>query len=197
MGKDKSLVCKCYYKLAVLYDEHQDYDNAILNYQKNYITSSESKDNKCYSVCLTNLALIFSEQGKYKDASEYLKLALIYDSEVNDFENMYFSQKELAKLYIRLDETSAIGYYKQALDSAKKINDVFKEALVHFEMGEFYYDKQEDEKALVNFFNAKTILKKVQDNENILRVESRIKDIKMRLDDMAYNLIAQKYENQN
>ena len=197
MGKYKSLVCKCYYKLAVLYDEHQDYDNAILNYQKNYITSSESKDNKYYSVCLTNLALIFSERGKYKDASEYLKLALIYDSEVNDYENMYFSQKELAKLYIRLDETSAIGYYKQALDSAKKMNDIFKEALVHFEMGDFYYDKGEDEKALVNFFNAKTILKKVNDSENILRVESRIKDIKIRLDDIAFNVIAQKYEEQN
>lgn len=195
LGKDKALACKCYYKLGVLYDEHQDYKNAILNYQKNYITSSESKDNKYYSVCLTNLALILSEQGKYKDASEYLKLALIYDSEANDYENMYFSQKELAKLYIRLDETSAIGYYKQALDSAKKMNDVFKEALVHFEMGEFYYDKQEDEKALVNFFNAKLILKKVNDNENILRVESRIKDIKLRLDDLAFNLIAQKYEN--
>lgn len=195
MGKDKALVCKCYYKLGVLYDEHQDFENAIINYQKNYITSSESKDNKYYSVCLTNLALIFSEQGRYKDASEYLKLALIYDSETNDWENMYFCQKELAKLYIKLDETSAIGYYKQALNSAKKINDVFKEALVHYEMGDFYYEKQEDEKALVNFLNAKVILKKVNDNENILRVESRIKDIKLRLDDMAYNLILQRYEN--
>lgn len=197
MGKDKALVCKCYYKLGVLYDEHQDWDSAIINYQKNYITSSEPKENKYYSVCLTNLALIFSEQGKYKDASEYLKLALIYDSEMNDYENMYFSQKELAKLYIRLDETSAIGYYKQALDSAKKMHDAFKEALVHFEMGEFYYDKVEDEKALVNFYNAKLILKKVNDSENILRVESRIKDIKLRLDDMAFNLISQKYEDKN
>ena len=110
---------------------------------------------------------------------------------------MYFSQKELAKLYIRLDETSAIGYYKQALDSAKKMNDIFKEALVHFEMGDFYYDKQEDEKALVNFLNAKTILKKVNDSENILRVESRIKDIKMRLDDVAFSLISDRYEKQN
>ena len=43
-----------------------------------------------------------------------------------------------------LDEISAIGYYKQALNSAKKLNDVFKEAIVHFEMGDFYYYKQED-----------------------------------------------------
>ena len=197
MGKDKSLVCKSYYKLAVLYDEHQDYENAIINYQKNYVTSSERHENKYYSVSLTNLALIYNEQGKFKDASDYLKLALIYDSEVDDWENMYFSQKELAKLYSRFDETSAIGYYKQALDSAKKMNDIFKEALVHFEMGEFFYDKGEDEKALVNFYNAKLILKKVADDENILRVDSRINDIKMRLDNMAFNLISQKYEEQN
>ena len=86
LGKDKPSVCKCYYKLAVLYDENQDYENAIKYYQKNYTTSSERNENKYYSVSLTNLALIYNEQGKYKEASEYLKLALIYDSEVNDFE---------------------------------------------------------------------------------------------------------------
>ncbi|MBQ8636218.1 tetratricopeptide repeat protein [bacterium] len=195
MGKDKTLVCKCYYKLAVLYDEHQDYENAIKYYQKNYTTSSERKENKYYSVSLTNLALIYNEQGRYKDAAEHLKLALIYDSEINDWENMYFSQKELAKIYSRFDEISSIGYYKQALDSAKKMNDVFKEALVHFEMGEFFYDRAEDEKALVNFYNARLILKRVSDNENIARVDSRIKDIKMRMDETAFDLIAKKYEN--
>ena len=195
LGKDKNLVCKCYYRLAVLYDEHQDYQNAIKYYQKNYQTSSERKENKYYSVSLTNLASIYNEQGRLKDSIDYLKLALIYDGEVDDWENMYFSQKELAKLYQRFDETSAIGYYKQALSSAKKLNDTFKEALVHFELGEFFYDRGEDEKALVNFYNAKIILKKIQDNENILRVESRIKDIKMRLDDTAFSLISQKYDN--
>jgi len=197
LGKDKALVCKCYYKLAVLYDEHQDYENAIKYYQKNYMTSSERKENKYYSASLTNLALIYNEQGRYKNASDYLKLALVFDSEINDWENMYFSQKELAKIHSRFDEVSAIGYYKQALDSAKKMNDVFKEALVHFEMGEFFYDKTEDEKALVNFYNARLILKNASDNENIARVELRIKDIKMRLDSTAFNLIAKKYENQN
>ena len=197
LGKDKAHVCKCYYKLAVLYDEHQDYESALMYYQKNYTTSSERSENKYYSVSLTNIALIYSEQGKFKDAAEHFKLALLFDSEVNDWENMYFSQKELAKLYSRFDEVSSIGYYKQALDSAKKLNDIFKEALVHFEMGEFFYDRGEDEKALVNFFNAKLILKKVSDKENITRVESRIKDIKMRVDNAVFDLISQKYENQN
>ena len=195
LGKDKALVCKCYYKLAVLYDENQEYDSAIKYYQKNYTTSSERNENRYYSVSLTNLALIYIEQEKYKEAVENLKLALLFDSEINDFENMYFSQKELAKLYSRFDETSSIGYYKQALDSAKKLNDTFKEALVHFEMGEFFYDRGEDEKALVNFYNARLILKNVSDEENITRVESRIRDIKMRMDVVAFDLITKKYEN--
>ena len=88
------------------------------------------------------------------------EIMIIYgEGEINDYENMYFSQKELAKLYSRFDETSSIGYYKQALDSAKKLKDTFKEALVHFEMGEFFYDRLEDEKALVNFLNSNDILK--------------------------------------
>ena len=195
LGKDKALVCKCYYKLAVLYDENQEYDSAIKYYQKNFTTSSERNENKYYSVSLTNLALILIEQGKYKEASENLKLALLFDSEINDWENMYFSQKELAKLYSRFDETSSIGYYKQALDSAKKLNDTFKEALVHFEMGEFFYDRGEDEKALVNFYNARLILKNVSDEENTARVNSRIRDIKIRMDELAFDLITKKYEN--
>lgn len=194
LGKDMALVCKCYYRLAVLYDEYQDYENAIKYYQKNYMTSSERKDNKYYSVSLTNLALIYNEQGRYKNAAEYLKLALIYDSEVNDYENMYFSQKELAKIYSRFDEISSIGYFKQALDSAKKMNDIFKEALVHFEMGQLFYDKEEDEKALVNFYNAKIILEKSSDRENIARVNSRIKDIKARMDETGFNIITKKYD---
>ena len=50
LGKDKALVCKCYYKLAVLYDENQEYDSAIKYYQKNFTTSSERNENKYYSV---------------------------------------------------------------------------------------------------------------------------------------------------
>ncbi|MBQ7287725.1 MAG: tetratricopeptide repeat protein [Candidatus Gastranaerophilales bacterium] len=194
MGKDKNLVCKAYYKLAVLYDEHQDWDNAIKYYKKNFTTSSERKENKYYSVSLTNLALIYSERLNYPQALEYLKMALIYDSETNDYENMYFSQKELAKIYSMLDETEAIKYYKNALDSAQKLNDIFKEALVYFELGEFYYDKQQDKKALVNFYNAKMILKKVSDVENIQRVDSRIKDIKIRFDKEKFEEISKEYD---
>ena len=194
MGKDKNLVCKAYYKLAVLYDEHQDWDNAIKYYKKNFTTSSERKENKYYSVSLTNLALIYSERLNYPQALEYLKMALIYDSEINDYENMYFSQKELAKIYSMLDETEAIKYYKNALDSAQKLNDIFKEALVYFELGEFYYDKQQDKKALVNFYNAKMILKKVSDVENIQRVDSRIKDIKIRFDKEKFEEISKEYD---
>ena len=193
VGKNKMLACKSYYKLAVLYDENQDWENAIKYYQKNYTTSSERRENKYYSVSLTNLALIYSEQMKYKEACEYLKLALLYDSEMNDWENMYFSQKELAKLYSKSDEVVAIGYFKQALDSAKKLGDIFKEALVYFEMGEFYYDKQLDKKALENFLSSRYVLKDTFDKENIARINLRIEDIKVRLDENEFKEIMDKY----
>ena len=194
LGKDKALVCKGYYRLALLYDEHQDWDNAIKYYKKNFTTSSERKENKYYSVSLTNLALIYVEQANYPQAIEYLKIALIYDSEIKDYENMYFSQKELAKIYSRLDEAEAVNYYKKALDSAQKLNDVFKVALVYFELGEFYYDKQQDKKALVSFYNAKAILKEASDVENIQRVESRIKDIKIRFNQEKFEEISKEYD---
>ena len=196
IGKNKELACSAYYRLAVLYDENQDYQNAIKYYQKNYLTSSELKENKYYSISLNNLAQIYSEMSKYKEASDFLKLALQFDSENNNLEDMYFSQKELAKLYTTLDKTSAIGYFKQALDTAKKLKDSFKEALIYFEVGEFYYDKQEDEKALISFLNAKNVLKNSNDTQNTQRIISRIKDIKMRLNSVIFKVITEKYDKQ-
>ena len=194
LGKNKELTAKIYYKLGVLYDENQDIENAIKYYRKNYTTSSERNENKYYSASLTNLALIYMDMENYKEAIDFLKLALLYDSEVNDYENMYFSQKELAKLYAKSDEITAIGYFKQALSSAQKLNDSFKTALVYFEAGEFHYDRGNDEKALVNFLCAKEALKNTSDNENISRVNQRIKDIKIRLDSITYNSIMEKYD---
>ena len=197
LGKNKSIVSRAYFKLGLIYDENQDWDNAIKYYQKNYTTSSEKSENKYYSISLTNLALIYIEESRYREAAEFLKLALQYDSENNDLNNMYFSQKELAKLYSRIDEHSAIGYYKQALDSATKLNDNFKIALVYFEAGEYYYDKEDDKKALTNFLNAKKALKANPKSENVARINSRIEDIKMRLDKMTFDLIMEKYDSKS
>ncbi len=193
--KDIELLCKSYYKLAVLYDENQDTERAVEFYQKNYMTSTDRKENKYCGSSLTNLAVINLEQSNWTRAKDYFKLALYYDSEVNDFENMYFSQKELAKLCARLGDAEAGEYFKQALNSAQKLNDIFKQALIYFEAGEFYYDKQEDKKALMNFINAKNALKNSSDTENIARINSRINDIKVRMDIESFKTILERYDN--
>ena len=194
LGKDKQIASKAYYRLATMFDENGDIDEAIKYYQKNYITSSDYKDNKYYSSSLVNLALIYSENSNYKEALDCLKLALAFDDENNDLENLYYTQKEIAKLYFNIDEISSINYYKQALTTAKKLNDNFKTALIYFEFAQNYYDKGIDDKALINFFNARILLKKSSDQENLSLVETRIKDIKMRIDKNTYDLIAKNYE---
>ena len=194
-GKNKELTCTCYYKLGLLYDENQNNEEAIKYYRKNYMTSSEKQYNKYYSISLANLGLIYIEQSKYQEASEALRLALMFDNENNDLENVYFSQKELAKLYLKFDINSAITYYRQALYTAQQLKDVFKEALIYFEMGEFYYDKQEDKKSLLNFIKAKKVLENTSDEENLQRINTRIKDIKMRMDEDDFRIISEKYDN--
>ena len=159
------------------------------------MTSSEKQYNKYYSISLANLGLIYIEQSKYQEDSEALRLALMFDNENNDLENVYFSQKELAKLYLKFDINSAITYYRQALYTAQQLKDVFKEALIYFEMGEFYYDKQEDKKSLLNFIKAKKVLENTSDEENLQRINTRIKDIKMRMDEDDFRIISEKYDN--
>ena len=142
---------------------------------------------------MTNLASIYTEQGKYQEASDFLQLALSFDSEIDDLENMYYSQKELARLFSKINSKKALSYYKQALASATKLNDSFKTALVYFEAGEFFYDAGEDERALENFFSAKQAIGNNPNDENIARINSRIQDIKMRLNSVNFNIIADKF----
>lgn len=194
LGKDKETICKVYYRLGVMYDENGDVDNAIKYYRKNYTTSAEKRENKYYSACLVNLSLIYSESSKYKEALDCLKLALSFDSENNDLENLYYTQKEIAKLYSITDEINSINYYKKALSTAQELKDNFKMALIYFEFAQNYYDKGDDEKALVNFLNAKSLLKNSSDKENIERIDTRIKDIKLRLDKLTFDTILEKYE---
>ncbi len=181
IGENKKLAAKCYYKLAMLYDENGDIPNASKYYQKNYALSSSKEENEYYSICLNNLAIINFEQGKYEDSLRFLKLALNYDTETNDIENMYFTQKELARAYSKIDENEMENYYKKALKSAEILKDDFKKALVFFEKGEYYYDKNNDKLAIENFISAKEIFKNQKDNEeNIKRIDIRIKDIEKR-----------------
>ena len=194
LGRDKEMACKAYYRLGVMYDEDGDVEKAVKYYKKNYTTSSEYKDNKYYSASLVNLSLIYSENSRYKEAIDCLKLALNFDTENNDIENLYYTQKELAKLYFAFDEANSVNYYKKALESAKYLKDDFKIALIYFEFAQSYYDKGDDKKALVNFLNAKEILKNSHDSENLQRIETRIQDIKLRLDKMTFDMIAEKYE---
>ena len=140
------------------------------------------------------MASIYIEQAKYNEASEYLKMALAYDDENNDIESTYFSQRELANLYSKTgDNQKALGYYRQALDSAAKLNDKFKIAFVHFEAGEFLYDIGSDIDALKEFLSAKKALKDNPKDENIERINLRINDLKMRLDNKTFNEITENF----
>ena len=84
MGKDKTIVCSAYYKLALLYDENGDNENASYYYKKNFQTSSNRRENKYYSISLCNLAMISKENSIYDKALQYLKMALSFDSEIDD-----------------------------------------------------------------------------------------------------------------
>ena len=107
---------------------------------------------------------------------------------------MYFSQKELARLYSKFDPSTAKGYFRLALDTAQKLNDTFKIALIHFEAGEFYYDLGIDDKALESFIESKTVLKETNEEENLSRINSRIQDIRIRMGDENFNSILKKYD---
>ena len=138
---------------------------------------------------LYKMAVRCEAKQDYSTAIKYLEKAI----SINGDDSVLFTK--IAGIYTAIgDNTSALNYYKKALESAKYLKDDFKIALIYFEFAQNYYDKGDDKKALINFLNAKSILKNSSDTENLNRIEKRVQDIKLRLDKMTFDMIAEKYE---
>jgi len=105
-----------------------------------------SKEGK--ATIYSNLGVIFTNQGDYKEAEDYLKKALILKKQ--------YDPKNVAKNYINLgvlyenekDTTLAMEYYQKALVSAKKIDAHDDIATSLNNIGSFYYHNNQYEKAI-------------------------------------------------
>lgn len=176
-----------FYKTAILYDDIQDFDNAIEFYLKNIDTSKDTTKNRWLSQCYVNLGLIYSYKNETDEAKKYIELALETDRNDKNLSGIYFAARELSKIYETENIEVAIEYLKEALNCAKDMHDEFKEAFAYLELGDLYYNFNQDELALISFFEAKKAL-----GENILEENEQI--INQRIDDMKVKMLPVEFE---
>lgn len=191
--KDTNTLCEIYFKIAILYDDMQDFKNAQEFYLKNINTSSNPDTNRWISQSYVNLGLIYSYENNIDEAKNYIELALKTDRENKNLSGIYFAARELSKIYETENIEIAIDYLTEALECAKKMHDEFKEAFAYLELGDLYYNFNQDELALKCFFEAKKALGAniLEENEQI--INQRINDMKIKMLPLEFQRIEENY----
>lgn len=190
---DTTSLCEIYYKTAILYDDMQDFDNAQEFYLKNINTTDDTIQNRWFSQCCVNLGLIYSYRNNIEEAKKYIMAALEKDRKEQNESGIYFAARELSKIFEPENFELAQEYMQEALRCAKDMHDEFKEAFAYLELGDLYYNYNQDELALECFFRAKAALGAniLEENEQI--INQRINDMKIKMLPAVFARIEEKY----
>ncbi len=190
---DISANAEIFYKIAILYDDIQDFDSAIEFYLKNINISQDSIQNKWLSQCYVNLGLIYSYKNEIEEAKKYIELGLETDKNDGNLSGIYFASRELSKIYENENLETSIEYLREALKCAKNMHDEFKVAFAYLELGDLYYNFNQDELALESFFEAKKALGANILEENKQIIDQRINDMKIKMLPVEFQRIESQY----
>jgi len=142
--EDSVLLAKVNLNLGMVYDELEDYDEAISFFQKAIRISQSINDSSITAKTYQNIAISYQNKDDLTKALEYNEKAnqlailkkdttMIIDV-INNFGTIAYDQKNLTK---------SLDYYSKALNLYKKINDRKGVAMAYNNIGLVYLDKNE------------------------------------------------------
>lgn len=194
---DKKTLSELYFKYALLSDDRNDPKKAVEFYKKCIDLDSNPKININLSAALSNMAELYDEAGNSDFAVKYYLESLRIDELTRNFNGIYLSSMKLAELYTVKDADKAVKFFEKAKVCAKELGENFYIASNAIAIGDFYYNRNENEKALENYLQAKDVAKDNFSRENIDKIDLRISDIKARTGDDNYTEMETKIKNGN
>lgn len=178
---DKETLCELYFKYALTLDDKNDIKTAIEFYNKCIESSDNYQINKFLSPSYSNIATLYLERNDTENAiKNYLK-AYEIDRISNNFEGMYYSSSKLASILQRFKPDEALDYFKKALDCAKLTKDIFYIVSASLAIGDYLYDRKQNEVALKHYLYALDLASNSFSQDNLNKINIRINDIKFRL----------------
>lgn len=185
----KETVNELYFRYAVALDEQGKEDSAIIYYEK-YL---KSNDFEFKSATLCNLGNIFKEKGQPKDAEKFFAEAYNYDTSNNNYDGIYYSSMNLAKLLFDSAIKRAYKFIQTAINSAETLNDSFYIAEAHLLAGDYYYRINNNEKALQEYITVYMNVKDEFSKDNLKKITDRIRDMELRLGSEKYAEIMKRH----
>ncbi len=197
--KNKDLLGSAYFKYGLLLDDTNQQTQAIECYKKCIETSSNPKENHFLSSAYSNLAGISYERGSEATALNYYQKALDADKLTHNNEGLHFVYTKLSSLYEKVDNQTSYKYLLNALQAAKRLNDKLYISSAYLEIGDYYYRQNSDLQAIKAYLSAKHFIDTEIDIENKTKIETRLKDLKIKLGTQKYNSIIEgfKYNDEN
>ncbi len=191
---NKELLCTAYFKYGLLLDDTNQQSQAIECYKKCIEVCANPEENNYLSSAYTNLAGIYYERENIQTALNFYQKALEADKTTHNNEGIYFVYSKLSAIYESSDKQTSYKYLLGALQAAKRLKDKLYIASAYLETGDYYYRQQQYPQAIKAYLSAKHFLDAETDKENKLKIDMRLKDLKIKLGEKQYNLTAEGFK---
>ncbi len=175
------VLSELYFKYALIMDDKNDTKTAIEFYTKCINLSDDLNINKFLSPTYSNIATLYLEKNDIENAVKNYIKAYEIDKQGNNVEGLYYSSSKLASVLQRKQPQEAIKYFNTALDCATLMNDVFYIVSASLAIGDYYYDRKQNEIALKYYIQALDLAQNDFSVDNINKINIRINDIKFRM----------------
>lgn len=178
---DTEILSELYFKYALLMDDKNDTKTAITFYNKCINLNADLGINKFLSPAYSNIATLYLEKNDGENAILNYKKAFEIDKQSNNLEGVYYSSSKLASILQRIEPEDALKYFKTALDTAMQLKDNFYIVSASLAIGDYLYDRKQNEVALKHYLYAYELAQTNFSRENINKINIRINDIKFRV----------------
>ncbi len=183
---------RCSYKIATLYDNKQDTENAQRYYEVALAAARDEKDTNYAGYSCLALADIWESKGEDAKSKFYLAQAIDKLKESKNYDELFEVYRKMANYFEYRNKEKAFEYLTLALDASKNTHDAFKETLALVDMGDYYYSASANTMALKNYFEAKKLLGS-EDDANAEKINSRIEDMQHKMTKDEFEAVACEY----
>lgn len=188
---DKSVRTELYFKYALSLDDKGNSEKAFEYYDKCIALGGNSP---YISFAYSNIASCYFENENYDEARACFKKAYDLDKKDNNYDGIYYNASHLAKIAVKFGSKNAYLYLTEAKKSAEFINDEFCILESTLALGDYYYNNSSKYKeCLKEYFMARNQAVRVSYNVELVKIEKRINDMRLRMDKSDFEEVEAKY----
>ena len=193
-AEDEVLLAELYYKIGILSEDADEVKQAVMCY-KNCVELAEGK-NPFASGAYTNLASIYEDSDAKDSAEKFYELSLALDETSGNDNGIYNSSMKIASLNRKKNPEKALACYKQAYNTACKLNERIFKVSSSMALGDFYnlYLKN-TQQALEEYFRDLESADGKLGEKNMAKINKRIDDVKTVLGEEKFNEIQNRFNN--